>query len=331
MATQVLKPKKTSGLRESHGGNHRPRGVEVVINGNVRIPAWVMNQDSFRRWAFSNAFPQRGRYSWLDGNLWVEVYSDLLEALSDADAKDLRRQASAPLQHADFPSLGNGAADSAHGTEIMIDGIIRVPRTIQDIESFQRWALSSDFPGRGRFSFLNDQLWVDLSMETLIHNLIKGQIGAVLTMLVALESLGEYLHDGMLFINRMAGISNEPDGAFMSNKSVETGRVKLEEGIASRTIEGSLDMALEVVSKTSIEKDSVILKELYAKAGVAEYWLVDSTVEDPELVIMRLMGGKYVTVRKHDGWVKSHVFGRSFRLSSKAAANGLTKFTLETK
>jgi hypothetical protein len=64
---------------------------------------------------------------------------------------------------------------------------------------------------------------------------------------------------------------------------------------------------------------------------VAQYWLVDSTIENPELVIMRLVNGKYVAARKHDGWVKSKVFGRSFRLTCKKDAKGLTQFNLETK
>ena len=168
-------------------------------------------------------------------------------------------------------------------------------------------------------------------METLIHNLIKGNIAAVLTLLVARELLGIYLHDGMLIVNGPAGVSNEPDGAFLSNESMEKGEVALIEGDQSLVVRGTPSMALEVVSKSSVEKDMLALKKSYAKAGVAEYWLVDSTAETPELVIMRLVGGKYATARKHDGWVKSKVFGRSFRLTYKKDAKGLSHFNLETK
>jgi Uma2 family endonuclease len=168
-------------------------------------------------------------------------------------------------------------------------------------------------------------------METLFHNLIKGHIGAVLTLLVAREMLGIYIHDGMLLKNESAKISNEPDWAFFSTTSIEKGRATFKDGEQARIVAGTPDMTLEVLSKSSVKKDTIQLKKAYAKAGISEYWLVDSTIESPELVIMRLRGGKYVTTRKNEGWVKSHVFGRSFRLTSKKDANGLTKFNLETK
>jgi hypothetical protein len=43
------------------------------------------------------------------------------------------------------------------------------------------------------------------------------------------------------------------------------------------------------------------------------------------------VAGKYAAARKHDSWVKSKVFGRSFRLTSKKDAKGVSQFNLETK
>jgi hypothetical protein len=34
------------------------------------IPEWVVDLESFRRWACSDEFPRSGWYSHLDGNLW---------------------------------------------------------------------------------------------------------------------------------------------------------------------------------------------------------------------------------------------------------------------
>ncbi len=101
--------------------------------------------------------------------------------------------------------------------------------------------------------------------------------------------------------------------------------------IEKHALTGAADLALEVVSKTSIEKDLVDSIDLYAKAGITEYWLVDSTVESPELVILRLVAGEYGAARRHDGWVKSNVFGRSVRLTCKKDAKGVSQFNLETK
>jgi len=46
---------------------------------------------------------------------------------------------------------------------------------------------------------------------------------------------------------------------------------------------------------------------------------------------MRLVNGKYVAARRDDGWVKSHVFGRSFRLTCRKDVKDVSQFNLETK
>jgi Uma2 family endonuclease len=225
----------------------------------------------------------------------------------------------------------NGRPNVARITDIVINGAAHLPPWITDHNSFRRWACSDDFPRRGQFFFLAGELWADLSMETLIHNQIKNTIAAVLTAIAFGESLGRFLADRMMLANIAAGLSCEPDGMFISSAAFADGRITLKNGDDSLEIIGTPDMALEVVSKTSVEKDAVTLKELYAKAGIAEYWLVDSTVEAPALEIYRLAAGRYVAARKHDGWVKSNVFGRAFRLACKKDAQGVSQFNLETK
>jgi len=215
--------------------------------------------------------------------------------------------------------------------DIVINGSVQIPGWVTDLDSFRHWALSDDFPVRGRFAWLAGKLWLDLSMETLIHNQIKGCIAMVLSFIAQAESLGRYLGDRMMLAHAASDLSCEPDGMFITNSSFESGLVTLDNGNESLEIIGSPDMTLEVISASSIPKDTVTLKLQYAKAGIREYWLVDSTIETPGLIIMRLTGGKYVAARKHDGWVKSHVFGRSFRLTCENDANGLAQFNLETK
>jgi Uma2 family endonuclease len=40
-------------------------------------------------------------------------------------------------------------------------------------------------------------------------------------------------------------------------------------------VEGTPDMALEIVSPSSVDKDTVDLRQLYREAGIPEYWLVN--------------------------------------------------------
>jgi Uma2 family endonuclease len=226
---------------------------------------------------------------------------------------------------------GNRGAKNARISDIVINGTVHIPPWVTDHDSFRYWACSEAFPLRGHFFFLNGEFWVDLSMETLVHNQIKGVIGAVLTVLVLNESTGKYLGDRMMLANLTVGLSCEPDGMFVSDAALADGRARLEDGNESLEVTGAPDLVLEVISKTSVEKDTITLKNLYAKAGITEYWLVDATAEMPELAILRLVAGKYVTVRKDNGWVKSNVLKRLFRLTSKLGSNNLTQFNLETK
>ena len=77
----------------------------------------------------------------------------------------------------------------------------------------------------------------------------------------------------MLLSNLDAGLSTVPDGVFVAHESFARGAVRRVGGTAGDFVEllGSPDMTLEVVSKSSVEKDTVELVELYWQGGVAEY------------------------------------------------------------
>ncbi len=168
-------------------------------------------------------------------------------------------------------------------------------------------------------------------METADHNQIKTIITIVIGSIVMNELLGLFFADRMLLTHEGAGLSNEPDAMFVSFDRFENGLTVLKQGGTSKELLGSPNMALEVISKSSVNKDRVALMAKYAQAGVDEYWLVDSTIETPVLEIHRLVSGKYVAARNHDGWVKSHLFGRSFRLTTRPGHGDRTQFILETK
>jgi Uma2 family endonuclease len=77
---------------------------------------------------------------------------------------------------------------------------------------------------------------------------------------------------------------------------------------------GSPDMVLEVVSPSSRQKDTVILRDLYWRAGVREYWLAERRHQDVTFDILRHGARGYSAARKQAGWVKSSLLGRSFKL-----------------
>jgi Uma2 family endonuclease len=64
-------------------------------------------------------------------------------------------------------------------------------------------------------------------------------------------------------------------------------------------LEGSPEMVLEVVSETSVHKDTEELRELYWHAGTLEYWLVDARTDATHFDILHYGRKGYTTTRKH--------------------------------
>lgn len=210
-----------------------------------------------------------------------------------------------------------------------------VPAWVVDHDSYRRWARSDEFPEKGHFAFLNGTIWIDLTMEQLFsHVEVKTQLTAVLATLVRNEDLGYLFADGALISHPAAGVSNEPDACFLAYETVQSGRAKWIEGAKAGyvEVEGAPDMVLEVVSDSSVQKDTVQLRELYWKAGVAEYWLVDARGSEVKFSLLKRNGKGYAETRKQpDGWVKSAVFGKSFRVSQSKDKLGNPRIALEMR
>jgi Uma2 family endonuclease len=214
-----------------------------------------------------------------------------------------------------------------------LGGEVRIPAWVVDLESFCRWATSEDYPESGWFSYLKGELWVDLSMERVGHNQIKGRFAIVVGSLVDAAESGRYFHDRMGLSNVEADLGTEPDGMYASDASFRAERVRLVagEGEDALLLEGTPDMVLEVVSPTSEVKDKEVLRELYWLAGIPEYWLVDPLGDQLQFDILRHTPKGYVATRRQGGWIKSAVFGKAFRLTEKTRKGGHTQYVLEVR
>jgi Uma2 family endonuclease len=207
---------------------------------------------------------------------------------------------------------------------------VDIPDGIKDLPSFLKWAESDMFPERGRICYLKDWVWVDMTMEEMNHNQLKGIFAIVLGNLVLTGGLGRYFHDRMRLSNLLAGLASEPDGMFLSWDTLRTGRAKLLEGDVDSPIrvEATPDMALEVVSPSSVQKDTIELRQRYWEAGILEYWLVDARGGRLAFHILRRVARGYVAVRPQAGWVKSAVFGKRLRLTQQVGADGYAQYRL---
>lgn len=218
---------------------------------------------------------------------------------------------------------------------IVISDRVHIPAWVVDHESYRRWARSEEYPENGWFSFLNGHLWVDFSMERIFsHNQVKGEFAVVLGGLVKVEKLGRFFHDRLLLSNPAAALTTEPDGLFVSWETLRSEQVRLVEGAGKDYVEleGTPDMILEVVSPSSVRKDNLVLRDLYCRANIAEYWLVDARGSSPRFNILRHKAKGYVpTPRQAGGWLKSAVFGKRFRLTQQTDPLGHPQYTLEVQ
>jgi Uma2 family endonuclease len=211
---------------------------------------------------------------------------------------------------------------------------LTIPHPLKDLDAFRQWYDPEQVPAHASVWWLKGEVWVDMSGEQIFtHVRVKTVIATALDTLVEQEQLGLYFGDGVLLSNFAADISGKPDGLFLTTVTLASDRIRLIEGKDGGFVElqGSPDMVLEVLSKSSEEKDTVILMRSYWEAGISEYWLVDARGDDPLLQIHRYGPRGYTRVRNVGGWVRSTVFGKSFRLVQKARVGGHPNFALEVR
>lgn len=211
---------------------------------------------------------------------------------------------------------------------------ITIPVWVQDLASFRRWTDSDAFPEHGRICYLAGVIDIDLCREPVFtHVALKGEIAAVLSRQTKDEEIGLLLGDGARLSNVEADISVVPDALFASRATLQENRLRFLDtrGEGYDELEGSPDMVLEVVSYSSVRKDTKQLRRCYWEAGIREYWLVDARKELLIFDILRHAPKGYRTTPKKGGWIKSNVFGKSFRLIQQTSEYGDPEYTLEVR
>jgi len=209
-----------------------------------------------------------------------------------------------------------------------------IPMWVTDLATFRRWTDEPNFPETGNIWWLRGVVWADMSQEQIFSHVdVKGEVYFAIKSILRNRDLGRIFTDGLLLTNEDVGISGNPDATFFTHEALADGRVALIEGRTDgfTEVQGSPEMVLEVVSDSSEEKDILILREDYFAAGILEYWLVDAREKPVQFDILRRNSKGFVTTKKVGGWLKSSVFGHSFRLTEGKDRSGNPKYTLETK
>lgn len=134
------------------------------------------------------------------------------------------------------------------------------------------------------------------------------------------QQLGEVLADGALLTNEAAGLAAEPDVMFCSWKSLRGGQVRyIEQASGSRQfveVGGAPDLVVQIVSPSSVRKDTKLLLNRYFAAGIAEYWLIDARRAAIDFQLLTRGKTKFAAARPDvQGFRRSGVFGRRFKLT----------------
>ena len=213
-------------------------------------------------------------------------------------------------------------------------GTVHLPVGVTDLATFRAWVRSEVLPEKLAAHFIDGDVWVDLSMgEAFSHNQAKLAVTVGLTALAA--GSGMTFSDGMLFTNDEAGLGTEPDAMYVRLQSFESGRVRFAAGDTTGAdateLVGSPDLVVEVVSPSSVDKDTEWLMPAYHDAGVGEYWLIDARGGETWFDIYKHGPKGFVPSRRQAGWVRTPLFGKQVRLVRRQVTARFYTFTLESR
>jgi Uma2 family endonuclease len=211
--------------------------------------------------------------------------------------------------------------------------LLEIPAYAHTYAGFLKWIKSTNFPEKLRVSYLAGEVWVDMSEEAIdTHAAVKTGIYRTLLPLVEKIDFGEFYTDGVLLSNEAADISTNPDGIAARWETFESGKIRYikRKGIL-RSLEGTADWVMEVVSENSVGKDTKQLRDAYHRAGVAEYWLIDARKDQLLFQILLWQRSGFVAAPHREGWQYSRVFDRWFRLTRKRNRLGSWQYKLHVR
>lgn len=212
---------------------------------------------------------------------------------------------------------------------------LRIPADAHTLAGFRRWVLSNEFPEKQPVTFLHGDIYLHMPKENIFsHAAVKTAVAGHILGLNQNLDLGDFFINGVLVSNEAADVSNNPDIVGVLWASLDGGMVRYVPNKKNQEmeIEGSPDWIVEIVSDGSVTKDKVDLRNAYHQAGVREYWIIDARGEGIEFQVLAWRKNGYVAASADkDGWRRSRVFDRAFKLTRVKGRRGEWRYTLASK
>jgi Uma2 family endonuclease len=134
------------------------------------------------------------------------------------------------------------------------------------------------------------------SLENTDANELFIWLATIMNLFVRRKKLGQIYGSRVAF--RLAEKHGpEPDIAFVRTEHLER--------VMRGGLEGPADLAIEIVSPDSVERDYYLKRELYELYRIPEYWTIDEM--DQSVTQLRLNQGKYREVRPKKSEIHSQV------------------------
>ena len=129
-------------------------------------------------------------------------------------------------------------------------------------------------PEDKRYELIDGDLYMTPSPFS-THQRILGRVFNILTLHVEKRKLGEV---GLAPWDIILSYEDvvQPDLFFIS-----TSRLKI---ITEKNVQGAPDLAIEILSKSSLKRDRILKRRLYEKFSIKEYWIIDPDKKNIELV-----------------------------------------------
>ncbi len=215
---------------------------------------------------------------------------------------------------------------------------LEIPPTAVLLEGFREWSRSDGFPETGRIDYLAGEVEIEMSPEDLYtHGTVKTAIVAELFARIARPSKGFVFADSTRVTSPPADLSAEPDVVAVLLASFDQGRVRHIPAAAKGPgrfveLEGAPDLVVEILSDSSVGKDTQRLPPRYAAAGIGELWLIDARGSELRFDVKILGGGVYrQAAPDSQGWVRSPLLAARVRLNRRAMSNSGWLYALDVE
>lgn len=216
--------------------------------------------------------------------------------------------------------------------QVPLYGDIVIPTWVRDLATFRTWVHSGELPEKFTVHFLNGDVWIDLHHEEMFsHNQVKLAVQVGMRPFDGEKRSGLTFGSRMLLTNDEGAFATEPDAMYVSFDALRRKQVWFTGGDDPTEVVGAPDVVAEVVSDSSEEKDTDWLMAGYHAGGIPEYWQVDARTEPLRFDIFRHSPRKYVRATTRDGWKRSTVFGKWFRLMQRRGRDRWPSYTLEMR